>query len=477
VPTRPDPGERVDPPLDLSELIERLSRLGHEAWMDKRKADGWAFGPVQDGERRMTPLLVDYDALSETEKDTDRAVVKSTISGIRQLGWRLSPPETSPRAASTERCDPERLRTWREHLESGLAGIRTPLSEAGREFDMDDARAMEVASGAGLTRMAQTLANLATIIRPPWIVADRRAIRVRRQHLRIARLAIWLGTLAIISAILQLALRGTGAPSAAKAWMWVEVVAVLVASSSVVIGLVGRFHHRWIQARHLAERLRSLKFTALGWPEMWVDQDHWQRRVAEEVANLRGSEPDPREWANQDDASSPHRPDVPDHDPIEHAALATYYRIKRLEFQRRYFDAQAHDAEQSSWPARRHAPKIIFVGSVLAVLGHVGLEWTHAWAPEVGVPRSVAFEIWLVGAAALLPVLGFGLRAWLGAFEITRSGNLFRAKARALAHFITHDLDSDSLSVTMRNIAQCERFFLNEHREWCRLQVEAEWFL
>ncbi|MEL7498345.1 MAG: hypothetical protein AAFN77_12105 [Planctomycetota bacterium] len=87
-------------------------------------------------------------------------------------------------------------------------------------------------------------------------------------------------------------------------------------------------------------------------------------------------------------------------------------------------------------------------------------------------------EIVLVGLAALIPVIAFGFRAWMAAFEHPRSRNLFRAKANALERPTQLiEEQQDDLPATLQHISNSEYFFLGEHREWCRLQLESEWYV
>ena len=96
----------------------------------------------------------------------------------------------------------------------------------------------------------------------------------------------------------------------------------------------------------------------------------------------------------------------------------------------------------------------------------------HATANEL------TLEILGIALAAVLPVIGFGFRAWLAAFEAPRSRNLFRAKALAIDDYIARgNAGATSVNQTLNHIAYSEHFFNNEHREWCRLQMEAEWFV
>jgi hypothetical protein len=148
-------------------------------------------------------------------------------------------------------------------------------------------------------------------------------------------------------------------------------------------------------------------------------------------------------------------------------ALAAFYGVKRLQFQRSYFDLQSRKAGHRSWIVDRKIALWVLGLSVFVVLLHSTHLIHHAGA-----------EICLIALAALLPVLGFGFRAWTAAFEAPRSRNLYRAKARALDAFIERNCaDAGDTTRTLQHIAYGEHFFSNEHREWCRLQMEAEWFV
>jgi hypothetical protein len=167
-------------------------------------------------------------------------------------------------------------------------------------------------------------------------------------------------------------------------------------------------------------------------------------------------------------------------------ALADYYRVKRLLYQQAYFDRQAKKADIHSWATRWKMSLIIFSASVIIVLMH-GVLAVFGFLTDKGEHGAAGhndhyglhqIEIVLVGLAALLPVLGFGFRAWSAAFEFPRSRNLFRAKSHALNMSIQGiDEDAHDLLKTMNHISVSEHFFLGEHREWCRLQMESEWYV
>lgn len=68
------------------EEIERLARTEHDSWMDERTQDGWKYGPVKDVEKKLSPYLLPYDALTEEIKELDRDAVRNVFPLLRQIG-------------------------------------------------------------------------------------------------------------------------------------------------------------------------------------------------------------------------------------------------------------------------------------------------------------------------------------------------------------------------------------------------------
>ena len=80
--------------------------------------------------------------------------------------------------------------------------------------------------------------------------------------------------------------------------------------------------------------------------------------------------------------------------------------------------------------------------------------------------------------AAVLPVAGIGVRAWSAAFELSRKARSFAAKHRAMESAATRLGDgADPLPVILAHLQSDELFLEQEHREWLRLLLDAEWFL
>jgi len=287
---------------------------------------------------------------------------------------------------------------------------------------------------------------------------------------------------AIVLAVLLLALKAEASKLSSPA-TGLEVTAVAIAALAVGLGMWARFHRRWLAQRQAAERLRSVKFTSLTWPELWgAHPEPWQRRVQDEVARLVQLDlPQAEEWALEDHPE----PDtvVPLTGKSAHAvvqALAVYYCCKRLHYQQRFFERRAQEYQVQ---ARRMRPSVqltLFVTSVCMVFVHVAAELL---SERPGQDSSYVWlwkmvEIGALGAAAILPVIGFGVRAWLSAFEIPRNAVFYNAKERALRLIITHvQADVDDVDKTRTHIVRGEHFLEDEHRDWCRLLREAEWFL
>ena len=52
----------------------------HDSWLAEKRADGWAYGPVKDPERKLHPCFVPYDELPPAQKAKDYiflAIVRS----------------------------------------------------------------------------------------------------------------------------------------------------------------------------------------------------------------------------------------------------------------------------------------------------------------------------------------------------------------------------------------------------------------
>ncbi len=78
---------------DLLRLTEQISENVHEVWAKGRIADGWTYGDIRDDNKKITPCLVPYDELPESEKAFDRNTAMETIKLISALGYKIEKTE------------------------------------------------------------------------------------------------------------------------------------------------------------------------------------------------------------------------------------------------------------------------------------------------------------------------------------------------------------------------------------------------
>ena len=76
-----------------SDILEKISELVHNKWMEGRKKDGWIYGKERNDSLKQTPCIVPYDKLPEIEKEYDRNTVKATIEALYSLGFCISKGE------------------------------------------------------------------------------------------------------------------------------------------------------------------------------------------------------------------------------------------------------------------------------------------------------------------------------------------------------------------------------------------------
>lgn len=85
----------------LTQLVEQLAKNTHEIWAVQRISDGWKWGKKRDDMRREHPCLIEYDELSEEEKEYDRKVTLGTLRTILKLGYRILPPQEDTQTKDT----------------------------------------------------------------------------------------------------------------------------------------------------------------------------------------------------------------------------------------------------------------------------------------------------------------------------------------------------------------------------------------
>lgn len=463
----------VQPSGAVLELTERLAENAHELWARERLAQGWTYGPKRDDETKTHPCLIPYKDLPEEEKRFDREAAIGTLKAMLALGYVVDRPSAVTSGLKFEGTVGAEVTEWMTGLDAEFAKAIMDDATRGWTFDMDDEPEMQALPETGCPVARAALTHLQSTVYPAWKEADAKAMKQQLWHRRVASVAIGAGVVAILCAVLQLVTvelsEGTK-----KMLGHVELLSILLAATAVIVGFWRHLHHGWLSSRQLAERLRILKFEALSWPELWCDLAQWKERVEtamKELLSLKTKAA--HHWAMEGDAVTWQMPRHAECviSASDLAVVSALYQSKRLRFQQHYFDYQSRKANSTSRIVDWKIGLYLFAATVGVVLMHA----LHVRLLGMGEKES---DLCLIGLAALIPVVGFGLRAWLAAFETPRSRNLYRAKAHALESYLKTSRESEQKpEMALMAMAQAEQFFTNEHREWCRLQMEAEWFV
>eukprot|EP01006_Ploeotia_vitrea_P018689 TRINITY_DN50368_c0_g1_i1.p2 TRINITY_DN50368_c0_g1~~TRINITY_DN50368_c0_g1_i1.p2 ORF type:complete len:369 (+),score=228.72 TRINITY_DN50368_c0_g1_i1:75-1109(+) len=77
-------------PRELVQLVEYLAENAHEIWAENKKRRGWTFGETRSTKDKTHPDLIPYFALPEFEKEFDRSTARRVLSGLIDLGFRIS---------------------------------------------------------------------------------------------------------------------------------------------------------------------------------------------------------------------------------------------------------------------------------------------------------------------------------------------------------------------------------------------------
>ena len=310
--------------------------------------------------------------------------------------------------------------------------------------------------------------------------ADAKAIKSLNRHRIAVRLSAIFGTAAVSVAIIELARHAEGLEG--KAWLLLEGIAALAVGAVVIWGSLSALMSTWLLERHKAERCRFRKYRflldlALASDPIWITE--LSAELKKDAVDFRTlDDADMERWMDDDPVADPQP--IPNDD--EHTVrerlrdLASHYVRQRLEGQEKYFFRQSkRNTDRDN--RYKNIPLIFFFLSILFALVHFLLPA----ALEMFSIKTELHTEWMVAAAAILPVLGSGIRLWRSAFEFSRNTIRFRAKANTLKTLISsvnNQLRSDHRIVPeelVRDIWNGELVLEEEHREWLRLMREAEW--
>jgi hypothetical protein len=317
------------------------------------------------------------------------------------------------------------------------------------------------------SRLRAVLGSFEKGLKEVYNEADRSAKRRQFLHKGLTSIGVTCGALAVLAAILQLSPPKVFAIQVPE---WMETVAAAAALIAVGCGIVITFQWGWLHKRHQAERCRLLKYSVMIDPATWSSDAPPEMRGLDQVQGLKKGHL--KLWCTEISDFEP--PDPFGHE-IEAALLRdiiSYYCERRLHAQIDYFRKRSAQHSLRDTLVRRVVP-ICFFFSILAALGHFAYE---RYAPHE-VPDHVGVSLTVIAAA--LPVLGSAIRTFRSANEFSRNHLRYSAVANALEKLdkrLAYDREHPDTSRVFRHLWHCEKIMEEEHREWLRLMLDAEWY-
>jgi hypothetical protein len=74
-----------------SETVEILAEACHQAWREKKESEGYKHGEERSDKKKTHPLLVEYRALMETDKEENRMTARVTRAKLLEIGYEIRP--------------------------------------------------------------------------------------------------------------------------------------------------------------------------------------------------------------------------------------------------------------------------------------------------------------------------------------------------------------------------------------------------
>lgn len=74
---------------ELNVLAEGIAESMHDAWARQRIAEGWTYGVERNTSEKVTPMLVPFSALPESEKVHNLNVANEALKYIISAGYKI----------------------------------------------------------------------------------------------------------------------------------------------------------------------------------------------------------------------------------------------------------------------------------------------------------------------------------------------------------------------------------------------------
>lgn len=79
----------VSLPDFMDELCEAIAENAHDTWAWERQSEGWTYGSERDDENLLTPDMVPYAELPDSERQYDRVMAFDTLRLLIALGYKI----------------------------------------------------------------------------------------------------------------------------------------------------------------------------------------------------------------------------------------------------------------------------------------------------------------------------------------------------------------------------------------------------
>jgi hypothetical protein len=70
--------------------LEAMAEAAHDIWMEGKLRDGWKYASVTDKAAKLHSCLVPYSQLSETDKESDRDLVRGIPKILERAGFQVT---------------------------------------------------------------------------------------------------------------------------------------------------------------------------------------------------------------------------------------------------------------------------------------------------------------------------------------------------------------------------------------------------
>jgi hypothetical protein len=335
----------------------------------------------------------------------------------------------------------------------------------------------------GSELLPRALRILNKICEPYWD-ANHEAMRLQTWHRWITRFAVAGGSAAVVLAIVQLPNWGP-----LETWKieelphWEGLIA-LIAIVCVALGIIVAVQKKWLLERHKAEQFRFLKYHSLlslvTNPADDRDLKHWARKAeitAKKIQSITEASLEQRieEFPTGGDGNLQSVLNatltVSEQDFGE---ILTHYNEKRLTRQTTYFFKKSNQM-QGADVSTKILPTVLFFASLVCAITHLGIDYFKG--PKIlHMDWAENHAIWLIIAAAVLPVLASAIRTYRAASEYTRNKIRFFGQYVRLKEIqdALPNLPNNNLRLTF--LWRAEGLLENEHYQWLFLMYDAEWY-